>query len=108
MIARHWRGWTATHDADTYEALLRERILPALESIPGYRGGYLLRSNGFEEVEFVVVNFFESIAAVKQFAGPDYAVAVFEPEARQLLSRIESTASHYEVQIDTVRSASRD
>jgi len=107
VIARHWRGWTETHNADAYETLLRNRILPALKRIPGCHGGYLLRSNGPEEVEFVVMNFFESIEAVKQFAGPDYGVAVFEPDARQLLSRIEPTASHYEVRMETVTWASR-
>lgn len=107
MIARHWRGWTKTHNADAYEALLRDRILPGLKSIPGCEGGYLLRSDGFEEVEFVVLNFFESIEAVKLFAGPDYAMAVFEPDARQLLSRVEPTASHYEVRMETVTWPSR-
>jgi hypothetical protein len=58
-------------------------------------------------VEFVVINFFDSLEAVKLFAGPDYAVAVFEPEARALLSRIEPVARHYEVRLNTTRSAAR-
>jgi hypothetical protein len=47
----------------------------------------------------VVVNFFDSLEAVKRFAGEDYAVAIFEPEAKRLLSRVEPTAMHYEVRI---------
>jgi len=35
------------------------------------------------------------------FAGPDYTIAIFEPEARLLLSRIETTAHHYEVRAST-------
>jgi hypothetical protein len=97
MIARHWRGWTTPANAAAYEALLNEKIFPQLKSIEGYRGGYLLRSDGSEEVEWVVVNLFESLDAVKKFAGPDYTVAVFEPEARLLLSKIEPLAKHYEV-----------
>jgi len=50
----------------------------------------------------VVVNLFDSLESVKQFAGPDYAVAVFEPEAKRLLSRIEPEAVHYEVRVSTV------
>ncbi|GAC1430509.1 MAG: hypothetical protein NVS1B11_13820 [Terriglobales bacterium] len=46
----------------------------------------MLRSDGADEVQFVVINFFDSFAAIEQFAGPDYHVAVFEPEARKLLS----------------------
>jgi heme-degrading monooxygenase HmoA len=97
MIARHWRGWTKPEDAEAYERLLTETVLPSLKSLRGYCGGYVLRDVGADEVEFVVVNLFESLDAVRQFAGPDYAVPVFEPEARRLLSRIETVAKHYEV-----------
>ena len=55
-----------------------------------------------EEAEFVVINLFDSLDAVKRFAGPDYAVAIFEPEAKRLLSRIEPTATHYDVRVGTV------
>jgi heme-degrading monooxygenase HmoA len=102
VIARHWRGWTKTHDADAYEEFLTAKVLPGLRDIEGYLGGYVLRKDGAEEVEFVVINLFDSIEAVQQFAGPDYSVAVFEPEARLLLSRIEPVALHYEVRVDTV------
>lgn len=99
MIARHWRGWTKRSDADAYESLLREKVLPGLREIEGYRGGYVLRSDGAVESEFVVINFFGSMEAVKAFAGEEYATAVFEPEARALLSRIEPKADHYEVRV---------
>jgi heme-degrading monooxygenase HmoA len=102
MIARHWRGWTKAHNADAYETLLKNKVLPGLKDIAGYRGGYVLRSDGPEEAEFVVVNLFDSLDAVRLFAGPDYTVAVFEPEARQLLSRVEPIAMHYEVRVNTV------
>jgi heme-degrading monooxygenase HmoA len=102
MIARHWRGWTKAQDADAYETLLKTQVLPELAKIAGYRGGYVLRGNAADEVEFVVVNLFDSIEAVRAFAGPDYSVPVFEPEARLLLSRIETVAHHYEVRASTV------
>ncbi len=102
MIARHWRGWTAVQDADAYESVLKDKVLPSLRHIEGYRGGYIFRNDGPQEVEFVVVNFFDSLESVKQFAGPDYSVPVFEPEARRLLRRIERVAMHYEVRASTV------
>lgn len=97
MIARHWRGWTRTEDADAYEKLLTKNVLPALKAIPGYRGGYLLRHDEAGEAEFVVVNLFDSLDAVRRFAGDNYSVPVFEPEARKLLSRIEPVARYYQV-----------
>jgi heme-degrading monooxygenase HmoA len=102
MIARHWRGWTRIRDAEDYEKLLTTKVFPGLKSINGYRGGYVLRRDTPEESEFVVVNFFESLDAVRAFAGPDYTVAVFEPEAKTLLSRAEANAVHYELRVDTV------
>lgn len=103
MIARHWRGWTEVRNADAYESLLKSRVLPELERVAGYRGGYVLRSEGTEEVEFVVVNLFDSIESVRLFAGADYSTPVFEPEARLLLSRVEPIARHYEVRANTVQ-----
>jgi heme-degrading monooxygenase HmoA len=97
MIARHWRGWTLVQDAAAYENLLKEKVLPELKRIEGYSGGYVFRLDGSEEAEFVVVNLFESLEAVKQFAGSDYKTAIFEPEAKKLLCRIEPIANHYDV-----------
>jgi heme-degrading monooxygenase HmoA len=103
MIARHWRGWTRMENADAYEALLRQKVLPGLAELDGYTGGYILRgdSSAAGETEFVVINFFHSLDAVKRFAGENYTVPVFEPEARALLSRIETVAHHYEVRANT-------
>lgn len=97
MIARHWRGWTEPKDAAAYEELLQSKVFPGLRGIAGYRGGYLLRRNCGDEVEYVVVNFFDSVDAVRAFAGEDYETAVFEPEAKLLLCRVETKAVHFEV-----------
>ena len=97
MIARIWRGWTKVENADAYEKLLRDVVYPGLRNIAGYQGGYILRQDGSDEVEFVTMNIFESLDAVRAFAGEDYEVPVFEPEARNLLSRVEPIARHYVV-----------
>jgi len=102
MIARHWRGWTDVGNADAYESLLKNNVLPGLQKVQGYRGGYVLRHNEPAEVEFVVINLFDSLEAVRRFAGPDYTIAVFEPEARALLSRIEPIAMHYDVRASPI------
>lgn len=99
MIARHWRGWTKPDHADGYETFLKEKVLPGLREIEGYRGGYVLRKDHADESEFVVMNLFDSLDAVMQFAGADYTIPVFEPEAKSFLSRIENFATHYEVRV---------
>jgi hypothetical protein len=97
MIGRVWRGWTSAENADAYEKLLREIVYPGLQTIEGYAGGYILRHDNQGETEFVTVNLFDSLDAVKAFAGPNYEVPVFEPEARHLLSKVEPIARHYDV-----------
>ena len=99
MIARVWKGWTRLEHADAYEKLLREQVIPGLRKIKGHHAAYVLRENGQEEAEFLVVNFFESLDAVRAFAGEDFAVPVFEPEARRLLAKVEPKAKHYEMRI---------
>lgn len=102
MIARHWRGWTTVENVGAYEAHLKDKVLPSLKNIPGYRGGYVLRRDVSDGIEFVVINLFDSLAAVQAFAGPDYSASHFEPEARLILAKVEPLAYHYEVCTSTV------
>lgn len=99
MIERIWYGWTTPENADAYERLLKEEIIPgfAEEDIDGYRGIHVLRRPRDDEVEFVTIMRFESIDAVKQFAGEDYDHAHVPPDAREVLSRFDDHAHHYEV-----------
>jgi len=99
MIARMWRGWTAPENGNAYEKLLREHILPGIHRVDGYRGAYILRQDEKDEVAFVVITLFESLDAVRGFAGDTYTTPVIEPEAQLLLSRYEPTAYHYEVKL---------
>ena len=39
---------------------------------------------------------FDSLDAVKEFAGEDYEVAVVPPQARKLLARFDERSAHYE------------
>jgi heme-degrading monooxygenase HmoA len=99
MIARHWRGWTKPENADAYEKFLRETALPQIHKIEGHTGVFLLRNDSPQESQFIVINFFDSLDAVKRFAGTDYRIPVFEPEARELLSRVDPFANHFDVRI---------
>jgi len=102
MISRVWHGWTTPGNADAYEALLKKEIFLGIErrKIAGYRGIHLLRRSGEMEVEFVTIMWFDSLDAVRDFAGEDYEVAVVPPQARALLSRFDGRSQHYEVKAD--------
>jgi len=99
MISRIWHGWTTPANADTYEALLKEEIFVGIENrhIRGFRSIQLLRRNVGEEVEFVTIMLFESLDAVREFAGEDYEVAVVPDSARAVLSHFDARSQHYEI-----------
>lgn len=99
MIARIWHGWTTKSRGDAYEQLLREEIFTGIGNrrIPGYRGIRLLRREVSEGYEFITLMWFDSLDAVRAFAGADYEAAVVPPAARALLSRFDERSQHYEV-----------
>jgi hypothetical protein len=101
MISRIWYGWTTAANADRYEALLRNEIFQGIRNrhIPGLEGLQMLRRPVGDEVEFVTIMRFQSLDAVREFAGEDYEVAVVPPMARAVLSRFDDRAQHYEVRI---------
>jgi len=103
MIGRIWHGWTTPTNADAYERLLKSEIFVGIgnRKIAGYRGIQLLRRNSVQEVEFITIMWFDTLAAVKTFAGEDYEVSVVPPKARQLLSHFDARSQHYEVKADT-------
>lgn len=99
MIGRIWHGYTTPGNADAYENVLLGKVLPDIEAmeIPGLRGIDVLRRPTGDEVEFITLMWFESLASVKAFVGEEYRVAHVPPEAREVLSRYDARSQHYEV-----------
>jgi heme-degrading monooxygenase HmoA len=100
VIARIWHGWTTPGNADAYEMLLRTEVLPGISQIAGARGAYVLRDPLEDEVEFVTITLWDSLDAVRAFAGEDYKVAVVPPRARELLTRFDERSRHYETVVE--------
>ena len=102
MISRVWHGWTTLENAEAYESLLRSEIFAGIENqqISGYKGIHLFRRNIGDEVEFITIMWFDSLEAVKSFAGDDYELAVVPPKARALLARFDACSQHYEVRAE--------
>jgi hypothetical protein len=99
MVSRIWHGWTTLENADAYEALLRAEVFTGIiaRGITGFQGIDLLRRELDATVEFVTIMWFDSILAVRTFAGEDYESAVVPAQARQLLLRFDERSAHYEV-----------
>lgn len=99
MISRIWHGYTTFENADTYENLLKEEIIVGIRNrnIEGFIEMQVFRRALENEVEFITVMWFDTIDAVKQFAGEDYEVAVVPLKAREVLSHFDDRSQHYEV-----------
>jgi len=101
MISRIWHGWTTHENADAYESLLNEEIFVGIKNrrIKGFKDIQLHRRNVGDEVEFITIMRFDSIDAVREFAGDDYEACVVPPSARRVLKRYDHRSQHYEIKI---------
>ena len=99
MIARIWHGWTTRENAEAYEKLLRGEILLdiARRNMPGYKGAELLVREAGDEAEFITLLRFDTLDAVKIFAGEDYEMPVIPPDAKKLLKRFSERSRHYKI-----------
>ena len=99
MIGRIWHGYTTLENADVYEDLSRNEIFSGIRdhSISGFQEIQLFRRDLSSEVEFMTIMWFDSIEAIKAFAGDDHEAAVVPPKARALLSRFDERSQHYEI-----------
>jgi antibiotic biosynthesis monooxygenase (ABM) superfamily enzyme len=98
VICRLWHGWTKPTRADAYEAYLRDELFPRLaRELAGYRGFHILRLQRASETEFVTLVWFDTLDAVRAFAGDGYEFAVIGDTARNLLTRHDPRCAHYEL-----------
>ena len=97
MIARTWRGFTRLEDAEPYVNYLHASGLAAFASTEGNRGAFTFRRRLDDRIEFLVISLWESMDAVRRFAGENPERAVFYPEDDRYLIDRDRTVGHYEV-----------
>lgn len=97
MIIREWRGRAPRSRAGEYPTHFRTRVVPELRNVPGFLGATLSKREEGQLVEFVVLTRWESLDAIRAFAGTDLDKAVVEPGAVAALSDYDHTVRHYEV-----------
>ena len=101
MIARIWKGAVRRGDGDAYAEYMRQTGVAGYAGTPGNRGVWMLRRDVEDRTEFLMFTLWDSLAAVKGFAGEDYQTAVFYPEDDRFLVERDRTSTYYEV--DTYR-----
>jgi heme-degrading monooxygenase HmoA len=97
MIIRAWRGRASRARSDAYPKHFRAMVVPELRTVPGFLGAQLGRRADGDKVEFLVLTRWQSMEAVRAFAGAAVDRAVVEPGAVAALDGYDDTVQHYEV-----------
>jgi heme-degrading monooxygenase HmoA len=95
-VARIWKGRMLTSKADEYQRYLASGITK-LRSTPGSLGISVLRRSEGDQTEFLVLSVWESVDAIKRYAGQDYQKTVILPRDREYLLEVEPNVLHYEI-----------
>jgi heme-degrading monooxygenase HmoA len=97
MIIREWRGRARRSQAAEYPRHFRERVISELREVPGFMGAQLSRRDVDGGVEFLVLTQWQSMDAIRGFAGTEVDKAVVEPGAAAALVEFDERVRHYEV-----------
>lgn len=97
MIARIWHGITPASKAEAYLDFLNQSGVPDYQATPGNRGVYVLRRLEGEVAHFTLISLWDSLEAIKQFAGPQPEVARYYPQDQEFLLEFEPTVTHHQV-----------
>jgi heme-degrading monooxygenase HmoA len=97
MISRHWTGICRRDRADAYIHHLRSETFPLLTTIDGFVRASILKRDVERGTEFEIVTVWESLDAIKSFAGEDAEAAVVPLVAQAMMVEFDARALHFEV-----------
>jgi len=97
VIARNWHGRVRAAQADAYFAYLQRTGIPDYQRTPGNRGVYVFRRLEGGEAHFLLTSLWDSLDAIRGFAGDDVERAHYYPEDTVYLLELEPKVTHYEV-----------
>jgi heme-degrading monooxygenase HmoA len=97
MIVRTWRGRALPSKPDDYIRHFRTNVIAELRSVDGFLGATLVRQIRPDDIEFLVISRWQSLDAIRGFAGDAMGRAVVEPGAVSALQSYDDFVEHYEV-----------
>ena len=103
MIIRIWHGSTRLRDKNSYHEYLNGTGMKDYLSCPGNRGATLLCRELPDEqrAEFLFISYWESLDAIKEFAGAEIDTAHYYPEDKKFLLGLGPNVTPYEVLSDS-------
>ena len=97
MIARIWHGRVPASKSDAYYAYLLQTGVQEYAATPGNKGVQALRKTEDGVTHFLLVTLWDSVDAIKRFAGEDYECAKYYPADDEFLLEREVRVQHFEV-----------
>jgi len=99
MLARSWDGITRAEQGDEYLEYLRRTGVADLSATAGNRGVFVMRREEGGRTRFRLVSLWDSLEAVRAFAGDDPERARYYPEDERFLLALTPGVEHFEVAI---------
>jgi heme-degrading monooxygenase HmoA len=97
MIARIWKARATTERVHEYSEHLRSTVVQELTAIRGYRGVTLLDREQNGAAEVTVITWWDSLEAIRAFAGSAIETAVVHDSAARMLVDFDRGVEHHEV-----------
>jgi heme-degrading monooxygenase HmoA len=97
MIVRMWHGRVPTAKADACRAFTNSRAIPDYRSVSGNISVHVLERREGGVTHFITLTYWESLDAIRAFAGADVEKAKYYPEDADYLLEYEPRVVHYEV-----------
>ena len=92
-----WRGAVRRDDAESYADYIVRTGMAEYRSTPGNQGAWMLSREVGDRTEVLTFSLWESLDAVKAFAGDDYETAVYYPKDDRYLVERDDVCAHYDV-----------
>ncbi len=97
MIARVWRGITRLDEADAYLEHIRNTIMPAVREQDGLIDFWTLKREQGDKCEFQLVTVWNSLGAMRDWAGKRPEAAVYFDEDERFLLDMEPLVRIYDI-----------
>jgi heme-degrading monooxygenase HmoA len=104
MVARYWSARARRDTAPQYAQHFTQRVLPVLQKVDGYVTATVLQREVGLSIEIVVITYWQSLDAIRGFAGDDLDMAVVAADATPLFSDYDRRVRHYDVLLKDIRS----
>lgn len=103
MIERHWKGITKKERAEDYIAHLQNDTFQQLKTIAGFISGKILEREADNGIEFLIVTKWQSVDAIKEFAGTEIEMAVIPKKVHEMMHSYDKWVQHYKINFETAR-----